>query len=379
MTTVRIHSTRNRDGATVARSAAARDGAPTAAPDIVSLYLKDAGHVPLLTAREEFALARDLAGARSALCRLARSLPSRCREQVLRGSATTGRRGGDWSLDDLDQFYDRLVRYGSDRRDAQTRRILRQARDHKRCLDRTRDKLIVANLRLVVYVAQKYVNNGLPFLDLVQEGNIGLMRAVEKFRHDRGNKFSTYAYWWIRQTIERAIGNDSRMIRLPIHMREKVRYLQRARAALAQERGREPMREELAGASGIVGQKIDEVLGYARDALRFEDAAQDFDLLRILTDPNASSPASEAAQSDLRQCVKRALADLDPREKEVVRQRFGLGCRVQRTLENIGRRMGLSRERVRQIEAYALDKIRSSQAAPDLWQHYCARDVEPGA
>jgi RNA polymerase primary sigma factor len=339
------------------------------------LYLKNVGQEPLLTAGEQVELARDLSNARSALARLARTLPRHCRRQVLEGPAPSSRRGSDWSLNELERFYERLLQYGRDRRDFRTRRTLRDARAHKRRLDHARHKLIVANLRLVVHVARKYVNNGLPFLDLIQEGNLGLMRAAEKFRHERGNKFSTYAYWRIRQAMDRAIGTDARTIRVPIQMREKMRRLQRVTAALAREHGRKPTREELVQASGIANERIEEILRCTHDALRFEEVARDFDLLEIVADPDAPSPAKQTEERDLRQCVDRALARLEPREEQVVRQRFGLGRPTRRTLEEIGQQLGLSRERVRQIEACAVDKIRSGQVARDLWQHYRAHDM----
>jgi RNA polymerase primary sigma factor len=354
----------------------AEGSARTAPSDVAFLYWRDAGREPLLTASEEVDLARDLSSARSALAGLARTLPRHCRDQVLNGSPAKTRPASDWPLEGLERFYARLVRYGRDRRDPQTRQMLRQARAHKKRLDRARDKLIVANLRLVVHVAQKYVNNGLPFLDLIQEGNLGLMRAVEKFRYERGNKFSTYAYWWIRQSIRRAIGNDARTIRVPIHMREKMRKLQSVTAALTGQYGRKPTRDELARASGMAREKIEEVLRSTRDALRLEDVTSEFDLLQIVPDPDVPSPARQAEERDLRQRVERALAGLEPREEEVVRQRFGLGRPVHRTLEEIGQHLGLSRERVRQIEACAIEKIRSSRAAGDLWQHYRARYME---
>jgi RNA polymerase primary sigma factor len=351
----------------------------TPVSDVTRLYLRDAGREPLLTADEEVELARELSGARSALARLARTLPRHCRRQVLQGPPPSSRRGSEWSLRELERFHERLLRFGRDRRDFRTRRILRDARAHKKRLDQAHDKLVRSNLRLVVHVAHKYISNGVPFLDLIQEGNLGLMRAVEKFRYERGNKFSTYAYWWIRQAVERAISNDARTIRVPVHMRERMRKLRRVTAALSLKRGREPTREELVKASGIANEKIEEVLRCARDALRLEDVAGDFDLLDVVPDPDTPSPAEQIQERDLQRQVNRALESLEPREEEVVRQRFGLDRPARRTLEEIGRQLGLSRERVRQIEARAVDKIRTSRAAQDLWQHHRAHDVGASA
>lgn len=376
MSTAAKGNGRHGPGPAVSREAG---GERPAGADMVSLYLKEAGLAALLTAEQEVELARDLSRSRAGLAKLLRELPGSCRRQVLAGPLPRIPRGGDWPLDRLDGIYRRLVRYGRGRRDARMGRILREARLHKSRLDRARHRLIVANLRLVVHVAQKYVNNGIPLLDLVQEGNLGLMRAVEKFRHERGNKFSTYAYWWIRQAIERAIGNDARTIRVPIHMREKMRKVQRVKARLAGEHGREPTRQELAEASGIAGEKLDEVLRCTRTTLPLEDADRNLDLRAILPDPDAPSPVQEIEEHDLRRCVERVVAELEPREEEVVRQRFGLGRPAHGTLERIGQQMGLSRERVRQIEAGALAKIRSSRVARVLRQHYRARDLEAGA
>jgi len=293
--------------------------------DLLSLYLKEVGRIPLLTPEEEVELARRIERGRAAERRLAQE-----------GLSPEERR--------------RLEEIVADGRAAQ-------------------EHLILANTRLVISVAKKYAGRGLPLSDLIQEGNIGLIRAVKKFDWRRGHKFSTYATWWIRQAVTRAIADQSRTIRVPVHMGDQINKLMRLQQQLAQELGREPTPEELAEAMGIPRARAEQLLQMARQPLSLETPTDDEEesvLGDFIEDRGTASPAEAVSQQMLREILHEALATLSPREARILQLRYGLADGRSYTLEEVGRKLGVTRERVRQIEAQALARLRHPTYARKL-------------
>jgi RNA polymerase primary sigma factor len=305
------------------------DGSGSA--DSVRVYLKEIGRVPLLTGPDEVRLAKRMEAGLEAVDELA----------VL---------NAEGKLDDLDF--------------ASRRRLQRRVRDG----DRARQELIRANLRLVVSIAKRYVGRGMQLLDLVQEGNLGLMRAVEKFDHSKGFKFSTYATWWIRQAISRAIADQARTIRIPVHMVETINRVRRTQRDMMQKLEREPTVEELAAEVDLSVDKVQEILQISLDPVSLESPVgeDDSQLGDFIKDENADRPVDVAARAMLSNDVLEALDELNDREKEVVRMRFGLIDGRARTLEEVGREFGVTRERIRQIESKTLAKLRHPQRSEKL-------------
>lgn len=315
---------RRRSRADAARLAAAAMARANGSSDPVRMYLKEIGAVPLLVAAEEVSLAKRIeAGATAA---------AETRELL---------NNGTWPTLGL-----------------QAQRTLRRAVTDG---DRAREELTSANLRLVVSIAKRYVGRGVPILDLIQEGNLGLMRAVQKFDYSKGFKFSTYATWWIRQAITRAIADQSRTIRVPVHMVESINQVVRMQRAMMQRLEREPSLVELADAVDMTEEKVQEILQISQqDPLSLDTPIGDEDdtsMADFIPDKGAA-PLDVAARTLLAETVQDVLGDLSDREAEVVKLRFGLIDGRPRTLEEVGREFGVTRERIRQIESKTLAKLR---------------------
>jgi RNA polymerase primary sigma factor len=296
------------------------------AADPVHMYLKEIGKVKLLDAPLEVELAERILAGTEAAMRLA--------EDEITGTTSRAARRAD----------QRLVQVGHE----------------------AKDQLIEANLRLVVSIAKRYRNLGLAFLDLIQEGNLGLMRAVEKFDHTKGFKFSTYATWWIRQAITRAIADQARTIRIPVHMVETIHKVVWAQRQFHQEIGREPTNEELAALVDLSVERVREILRINQDTISLEQPIgdeEDFSLSDIIEDREAVVPGDAATRLMLDSALRDALNHLTPREQDVVRLRFGLEDGKIRTLEEVGKAFGVTRERIRQIEAKTLAKLRRPESA----------------
>ena len=266
---------------------------------------------------------------------------------------------GDVAVDDPVKMYlkdiGKVPLLSAEEEVALAKRMLEGDEDAKR-------RLSEANLRLVVSVAKRYVGRGMLFLDLIQEGNLGLMKAVAKFDYTKGFKFSTYATWWIRQAIVRAIADQARTIRIPVHMVETINRQVRAQRALLQELGREPTPEEIGEYMGIPAEKVVEIQKIAQDPVSLETPIgeeEDSHLMDFIEDTKTIAPSDMAAQTMLREQLIASLHKLTPREEKVIRLRYGLDDGKQRTLEEVGKEFNVTRERIRQIEAKALRKLRN--------------------
>jgi RNA polymerase primary sigma factor len=250
------------------------------------------------------------------------------------------------------------------------RRRCERMRSQYREYEEAKRELSGGNLRLVVSIAKKYRNRGMSFLDLIQEGNTGLMRAVDKYEYRRGYKFSTYATWWIRQAITRALADQSRTIRIPVHMVETISKYTQAKRRLLQELGREPLAEEIAIEMNIPVEKIRHIQKISQDVVSLEspvgDDDEDSTLSEFIPDERNLTPSQVASQTLLRDKIKEILIDLTPREQKILGMRFGLEDGVTHTLEEVGKEFGVTRERIRQIEAKALARIKGHEKSHTL-------------
>ncbi len=259
------------------------------------------------------------------------------------------------------------ARYGTGR--PQLEKTIAKIRNGESTSALAREQLIDANLRLVVSIAKKYTGRGLQFLDLIQEGNLGLMKAVEKFEYRRGFKFSTYATWWIRQAVTRAIADQARTIRIPVHMIEMINKLTRTRASLVHKLGHEPTAREIGERMDLSASKVRKILKVAQQTISLETpigAEEDGRLGDLIEDPSATSPVEAMLATNLKEQTSKLLNSLSPREELVLRMRFGLGEGTEHTLAEVGRSFNVTRERIRQIEAKALRKLRHPSRSPKL-------------
>jgi RNA polymerase primary sigma factor len=287
--------------------------------DLVRLYLTDIGQYPLLTKDDEVRLAQAIEAGRAAECDVAKAT---------KGLTTAKKR--------------------------ELRRAVMEG-------EQAQQTFVQSNLRLVVSIAKKYQASGLPLLDLIQEGNLGLMHAVEKFDWRKGFKFSTYATWWIRQAITRAIADQARTIRIPVHMVETINKVIRVQRQLLQDLGREPTVDELGEKTEMSPARVREILRVSQETVSLEQPmgdGEDFSLSDLIEDEAAIAPSEAAARALLNEAVKEALSELTEREQKVVRLRFGLDDGQMRTLEEVGKEFGVTRERIRQIESKTLAKLR---------------------
>ena len=333
------------------------------------LYLQEMGVTPLLDQENEARLASRLEDARVAIAQLAQALPEKCRKIVLAGDESGPQLGAAWPLNNLATFVRKLVHHAAQRPEPSVAAALREIRAHEAALNDARDGLILANLRLVVHIAKKYAHSGMPLLDLIQEGNFGLLRAVEKFEHQRGNKFATYAFWWIKQGVERGIAEKARTIRIPVHVNEKVRKVEFAARDLSKRLGRKATPREIATKLNVPLVMVDKVLSVVQEPLPLEISPGDDEnrtSARFVPDSVTPSPYHLVSQLEIRQRVEAALRGLDPREQAIIRMRFGIGDEVTKTLQQIGKRLRISRERVRQIEWRALAKLKAHPLGREL-------------
>jgi RNA polymerase primary sigma factor len=300
--------------------------------DSVRLYLREIGRVPLLNGAEEVSIAKRIEAGAIAASRLADLA----------------------AADELDS-----LPFG------ERRALQRAAKDG----DRATDELIQANLRLVVSIAKRYVGRGMQLLDLIQEGNLGLMRAVQKFDYTKGFKFSTYATWWIRQAITRAIADQARTIRIPVHMVESINKVHRIQRTMLMELEREATVDELADRADLTPERVREIMRISMDPLSLDSPVgeeDDSNLADFIGDVNADAPAEAVTKTLLNQAVLEALEELNEREQAVMRLRFGLEDGQARTLEQVGQEFGVTRERIRQIESKTLAKLRHPHRSEKL-------------
>lgn len=311
--------------------------------------------------QEELRLGRELREARAGLAALLLELPGAARDYVLEGDLEGPHSGHRWPLAQLETSFERLVLYAAANDDPDLAQVLDRARTLKVRVDRARETLVVANLGIVPYIVKSVSKGGIPFGDLVQDGNVGLLRAVERFDPDRGYRFATYAYWWVRRSLSEAFTNHARLIRLPDSLCDDLKKLRAATRELEEKLDRSPLPQELAAKMKVSLKKVKKLQAVVPEPKPLEDIGTDQDegWSSLLPESTAPDPLGRTLDLELQEQTQQALGRLDSRERAVIELRFGFDDGEGRTLSQIGKVLGLSRERVRQIERIALDKIQA--------------------
>jgi RNA polymerase sigma factor (sigma-70 family) len=357
------------------RAVAGKSG--EANPDGLRDYMQTVTASPPLDRDEEFRHATNLTDARHALVRMFCELPKRCRVFALNGKGPDAKPDHRWPLEHIEATYRRVVEYASANDDPLLRTTLSEIRYQKRRLDGARDTLIHANLRFVPHVVRQLGLFGTHFMDLIQEGNVGLMMAVDRFEPERGHRFATYAFWWIRQAITRALTESFHLVKFSAYTRERVRRIQKVSRELENRLGRRPTPEEIASEMNLPARKIRDLMVASQTPKPLEntgDSRPDAGVLGVVADKRIPDPLEDTLKRERRDQVLSSLDRLSPREKQVIRLRYGIGLDTGYTLREIGEMLRISRERVRQIETDAIIKI---QEWHDIPSHRHRRPVTP--
>ena len=332
-------------------------------------YLREVGATPLMEREHEAEYAKTLHDSREEFAALVLRLPPRFRGQVLNGNPDGPDSSGRWKLQYVDECYGRMVAHLGKSHAPEVARIVHEAGRHKERIDAARDALVLANLRFVAHLARQMTHNGASYLDLIQEGNLGLMEAVERFEYKRGYRFSTYAFWWIRKALHLQIGGKSRMIYIPAHVRDRVAAVHRASVELAEAMGSTPTTEEVAERLCLPVDKVRQLLSLSGEPAPLETLDENGWVrgpLASVADTEGGDPLQATLDRELRRKILACLQVLNRRQRAVIRLRFGIGRKNRLTLKQVGRVLNLSRERVRQIELSALQRLQDTPEARSL-------------
>jgi len=332
-------------------------------------YARDVASAPMLEREVEARYAAELHEARIAISESILKLPRTYRKSLLNGDATGPEAREKWPLKRLDPCCEQLMKHSFKNGDGRVRRIVDEVRTQKARLDRARDAMIVSNLRLVVHLAKEYHSYNMTFMDLIQEGNVGLIEAVERFEHQRGLRFGTYAAWWIRRAILLAFAEKSGLIRTSRYMKKRISDLNAVTRELTATLGRQPTSQEIASRMETPVSKVDELRAMAHEPHPLENFGSEStvkEVLKSVPDRRSTNPLRSMLDRERREKILAAMEILEPRERKVLELRFGLGGGGRRTLKEIGRILRVSRERVRQIERLAISRLLSSPVGREL-------------